>query len=338
MSSDSYVEPKAAWKVTLNGKDLTAIMAPRLISLKLDEATDEKADKLEIVLRDNDGAMAIPPEGAVLTVALGWARGTGVAVGLVAKGTFKVDDVSWYGPPDCISITAHSADLAGTFRLRKNKVWNGKTLSTIVAEVAATNGLKAACHPDLAATVVTSIEQAHKSDMQFLRDLGRRYDAVATVKAGKLIFAPKGATTTVSGSTIPTLTITRQGNDQVTYRRSAREGEQDGAEAQYFNQGTGKRVVVGTGGKNRKRMKRIYASHADASAAAGAENNRLARKKASFSITLAHGNASVSAGKRAVVSGFKSEIDGKKWLISSVTHHMEGNDGFKTDLELMVAG
>lgn len=337
MNGDSYVQPKAAWQVTLDGKDLTSIMAPRLISLKLDEATDEKADKLEIVLRDNDGAMAIPPEGALLTVALGWARGSGVAVGLVSKGTFKVDDVSWYGPPNCISITAHSADLAGTFRLRKNKTWNGKTLSTIVAEVAAANSLTAACHPDLADTVVTSAEQAHKSDMQFLRDLGRRYDAVATVKAGKLIFAPKGATTTISGKIIPTLTITRQKNDKVTYRRSAREGEQDGAEAQYYNQGAGKRVVVGAGGSNRKRMKRIYSSEPDASAAALAESNRLARKKASFSITLDPGNASVSTGKKAVLSGFKSEIDGKKWLIASVTHQMDGSGGFRTDLELTVA-
>jgi phage protein D len=338
MAGDSTVQPQAAWQVTLNGKDLTSVMAPRLISLKLDEATDEKADKLEIVLRDDDGQLAIPPEGAMLTVALGWAKGSGMAVGLVSKGTFKVDDVSWYGWPDTISITAHSADFIGAFRQRKNKVWNGKTLGAIVAEVAANNGQTAACHPDLAATVVTSVEQAHKSDMQFLRDLGRRYDAVATVKAGKLIFAPKGATTTFNGATVPTVTITRRKNDKVTWRRSAREGEQDGAEAQYFNQGTGKRVTVGAGGSNRKRMKRIYASHADASAAATAASNRLARKKASFSITLALGNATVSAGKRAVVSGFKKGVDGANWLISSVTHQMDGGGGFRTDLELTVAG
>jgi phage protein D len=54
-----------------------------------------------------------------------------------------------------------------------------------VARIAADNGLTAACHPDIAATVVASIEQAHKSDMELMRDLGRRHDAVATVKAGR---------------------------------------------------------------------------------------------------------------------------------------------------------
>lgn len=337
MSGAAYAQPKAAWKVTLDGKDLTAALSPLLVSLKLDEATDEKADKLEITIRD-DGTVALPPEGAVLSVSLGWARGNDVAVGLVPKGTFTVDDVTWQGPPDQITISAHSADFVGSFRKRKNKGWHGKTLGAIVAEVAAANGLTAKCHADLAATVVTSAEQAHKSDMQFLRDLGRRYDAVATVKGGSLIFAPKNAATTVNGQTIPTLTITRQKGDKASYRRSAREAEHDGAEAQYFDEGAGKRVTVGAGGSNRRRMKRVYASKADATAAAGAQANRQARKKASFSITLARGDARLSAGGKAKVSGFKSEIDGHNWLISSVSHNMTGADGFKTDLELEVAG
>lgn len=337
MSGAAYVQPKAAWRVTLDGKDLTAVLRPLLISLKLDEATDEKADKLEITIRD-DGTVALPAEGAVLTVSLGWERGTGVAVGLVPKGTFKVDDVTWEGPPDRICISAHSADFVGSFRKRKNKGWHGKTLGAIVGEMASANGLTAKCHADLIDTVVNSAEQANKSDMQFLRDLGRRYDAVATIKGGILIFAPKNATKTVNGQTIPTLTITRKDGDRASYKRSAREGEHDGAEAQYFDQGSAKRVTVGHGGSNRRRMKRVYASHADASAAANAQANRQARKKASFSITLALGDARLSAGGKASVSGFKSEIDAKKWLIGSVTHNMNGSDGFKTDVELQVAG
>ena len=337
MSGAGYVQPKAAWQVTMDGKDLTSALRPLLIGLKLDEATDEKADKLEITLRD-DGTVALPPEGAVLTVSLGWARGTGVSVGLIAKGTFKVDDVTWDGPPDQICISAHSADFVGSFRKRKNKGWHGKTLGAIVAEVAAANSLTGKCHADLAATTVTSAEQAHKSDMQFLRDLGRRYDAVATIKGGTLIFAPKDATTTVNGATIPTMAITRSKGDRVSYKRSAREAEHNGAEAQYFHTGTGKRVTVGAGGSNRRRMKRVYASHEDASAAASAQAKRQARKQATLSVTLARGDANLSAGFKASVSGFKSEIDAKAWRIASITHHINGSDGFRTDLELQVAG
>lgn len=327
------VQPKAAWQVTLDGKDLTAKMAPRLISLSLTEDIGEKADRLEITLSDHDGKMALPRRGAVLTVALGWERGSAVTVGMVAKGTFVVDGVGWSGAPDQIRISAHSANLGGAYRNRKNRSHHGKTLAQIVATVAGENGLSPKCHPDLAGILVTTAEQANKSDMQFLRDLGRRYDAVATVKAGALIFAPINATTTASGKAIPMLTITRAKGDRAEYDESSRDGDQNGAEAQYFDHGTGKRVTVGAGGSNRKRLKRTYGSKADAQAAAQAHSNRLARAAGRFRITLAYGDPRIAAGARAKVSGFKSQIDAKAWRIANVEHRMD-KQGLRTDLDL----
>jgi len=170
MSGNSYVQPKAAWRVMLDGQDLTDRFAPRLVSLRLSEKRGEAADQLEIVLSDDDGALAIPPEGARLSVSLGWERGTGVTAGLVAKGSFKVDEVSWGGPPDQVTITARSADLKDSFRTRKSKVWKETTLGAIIGAIAGANGLKARCHPDLSGKQVTAAEQHNKSDMQFLRD------------------------------------------------------------------------------------------------------------------------------------------------------------------------
>ncbi|WP_343611096.1 contractile injection system protein, VgrG/Pvc8 family [Novosphingobium sp.] len=336
-----YVNPKPAWKVTLGNKDLTEKMAPRIISLTLVEDTGEKADRLEICLSDHDGKLAMPKKGALLAVSLGWERGTGVKVGLVSKGTFKVDGIGWGGgvsqESDTITISARSADLAGSFRKRKNKSHHGQTLGQIVAAVAAANGLTAKCHPDLASVVVTSAEQAHKSDMQFLRDLGRRYDAAATVKAGRLIFSPHSAKTTAGGKTLPTLTITRQMGGRPEYEESSRDSGQNGAEAQYFDQSTGKRVVVGAGGSTRKRLKRIYSSKADAAAAAGSESNRLARRGGRLKFTLSYGDPAVAAGARAKVSGFKAEIDAKAWRMVNVQHNMS-KDGYTTDLDMELAG
>ena len=208
MSGQAYVEPKAAWSVSLEGKDLTATMAPRLISLTLSERRNESADELEVILHDHDGKLALPPLGAVLTVALGWERGTGVTIGLAEKGSFKVDEMTWDGPPDKVTIRARSADMAGTFRKRKSRTWHGKTIGAIVRQIAADNGLTPRCHADLAGVVVTSAEQPNKSDMQFLRDLGRRYDAVATIKNKSLIFSPINATTTATGRPIAAVALT----------------------------------------------------------------------------------------------------------------------------------
>lgn len=341
MPSNGYVEPKAAWRVTLDGRDLTSTLAPRLVSLRLSEKRGEAADELEIVITDTDGAVALPKEGARLSVELGWARGTAVTVGLVSKGSFKVDEVSWGGPPDQITITARSADLAGNFRTRRSKVWKDATLGAIVSAIAGANSLAPRCHADLAGTHVTAAEQHNKSDMQFLRDLGRRYDAVATVKDKCLLFAPINAKTTATGKPIPSHTFTRRGGAlaaRVEWRRSARENGQDGAEAQWHDQGEAKRKKAAKGGANRRRLKRVYASEADASAAAQAETNRLKRATASIDLTLAYGEATTAPGGRVTLSGFKAEIDAQKWLITEVEHRMDGRGGFSTALKMEAAG
>lgn len=199
-----YAQPRAAWRVTLDGADLTATLAPRLISLRLTEKSGEEADALEIVVQDTDAQFLPPRQGATLSLALGWSRGTVVPLGLVNKGTFTVDELTWSGPPDRVTITAHSANFKGSFRTRKTRSWHATTLGQIVAQIATDNALAPACHPDLSAQIVPSAEQHNKSDMQFIRDLGRQFDALATVKAGTLLFAPRGATTSLSNRPLPT--------------------------------------------------------------------------------------------------------------------------------------
>jgi phage protein D len=236
-----YAQPRAAWRVTLDGADLTATLSPRLISLRLTEKSGEEADALEIVVQDTDAQFLPPRQGATLSLALGWSRGTGVPLGLVNKGTFTVDELTWSGPPDRVTITAHSANFKGSFRTRKTRSWHATTLGQIVAQIAADNALTPACHPDLAAQSVPSAEQHNKSDMQFIRDLGRQFDALATVKAGTLLFAPRGATTSNSNRPLPTRTITRQQCSTASWRRAAREKAHDGAQAQWHDQQAGRR-------------------------------------------------------------------------------------------------
>lgn len=336
-SPSSYVQPKAAWRVTLDGADLTAKLAPMLVSLRLSEKDGEEADQLEIVLDDSKGNVAIPPEGATLRVWLGWERGTAVTPGLVDKGAFKVDEASWSGPPNRITLTARSADLAQSFRTRRNRTWKDGTIGDIVGVIAQEHSLTARCHADLASRAVKVAEQGNKSDMQFLRDLARRHDASAVVKAGCLIFAPKGAATTASGSALPDAVLLRERCNQIDWKRAARERAQDGAEAQWHDPQEAKRKTHSTGGSNRKRLKKVYASEGDASAAAGAEAARLKRAAASLSATLAYGNPALSPGMMITATGFKDVIDQTTWLIASAEHSMDAG-GLKTRIEMEVAG
>jgi phage protein D len=332
-----YVEPRAGWDVALDGKSLTSTFAPRLISLRLSERRGEEADELEIVVHDHDGLFSPPPQGSILRVSLGWLRGTGVTPGLVDKGSFVVDELSWDGPPDRICVRARSADFKDSFRTRTNQVWKDTTLGAIVTGIAGRHGLTPRCHLDLAGQAVTAAEQGNKSDMQFLRDLARRFDATSTVKAGSLIFAPIGATTTATGAVLPTGRIKRGDCSRYSWKRCAREKAQDGAEAQYHDTKAGKRETVNTGGTNKKRLKRVYASKGDAHAASKSEHRRLQRASASLDLDLSLGNPLLMPGMHVTVSDFRPHVDEAKWLIASTDHHMDAR-GLSTRVTMEVSG
>ena len=89
------------YQMTVDGKDITPMVDARLISLELSDGRGDEADQLSITLDDSDGKLAIPPQGAKITLLLGW-----VGQALVDKGEFEVDEIEHGGTPDQLTITA----------------------------------------------------------------------------------------------------------------------------------------------------------------------------------------------------------------------------------------
>ncbi|OLI39576.1 phage late control protein, partial [Xanthomonas oryzae pv. oryzae] len=178
------------------------------------------------------------------------------------------------------------------------------------------------------------LDQANESDMNLLTNLGQRFDAVATVKAGALVFAPIGAGTTATGKPLPTVTLTRRDGDQHRYSVADRDAY-TGVRAYWTDKGKAKRqsVLVGTD-DNAKRLRESYADEATARQHAHAELERVKRGVAKFDYTLAIGRADLFPEQALTMSGFKPEIDGQLWLIAKTTHAINGSSGFTTSLEL----
>ena len=326
----------ADWRVTLDGKDLTDKLRPRLVSLSLSEKRGDEADQLDIVLDDSDGQLALPKPGAVLRVQLGWRQGRDVAIGLVDKGSFKVDEVSHSGPPDLITLRARAADFTSEIRNRREQSWHDTSLGAVLSDVAQRNGLAPRIAPDLAAIALSSISQSRESDIAFLRRLGREHDAVATIKDKRLLFTRKGASTTASGTALPALTIRRRDGDRHSWALQTREG-QEGVTASWHDRKGAKKRAITVGKKDgAKRLRRVYPDEASAKRAAIAERGRLARSPASLDFTLALGRADAYPEQRVTVTGFKDEIDAARWLITEVTHRLDQN-GFGTALKLETA-
>ena len=70
MSASSHPQP--SYQLTVDGRDITATVDPRLVSLSLTECRGGEADQLDLVLSDADGMLALPPKDALITVKLGW--------------------------------------------------------------------------------------------------------------------------------------------------------------------------------------------------------------------------------------------------------------------------
>lgn len=321
--------PIPAWRLILDGKDLTERVAPRLLEITLTEARGGEADQLDLVIHDHDGRMALPRRGVDLSFALGWRD-----AGLIDKGTFRVDEVEHSGAPDIITVRSRSADLTHKMRVRRERSWHGVTLGAIVRNLAGEHGLRANVAAALNGITVDHLDQANESDMNLLTRLGRRFDAIATVKAGTLLFAPIGSGMTATGKPLPAAAIRRAEGDQHRYSVVDRD-TYSGVRA-YWNDKAGARrksVLVGDD-QNAKQIRETYSSEKIAREHADAEFKRLKRGAARLEYTLAVGRADLYPEQHVTVAGFKPAIDGDTWLIDKLTHTVSGSSGFTTKLEM----
>lgn len=322
----------AGLRLTLDGLDLADKINPRFVELSLSEKRGGEADELSLTLQNADGKLDIPEPGKVLSLALGWISGSTVPVGLVDKGRFTVDEVEPTGPPDQIRITARSADLNGDYRKRRTQVWKDTTLGAILEHIASRNAITAQVHPDLAAKAIAALDQHGKSDMVLVKDLGSRYDAVATWKDRKLVFMPIGSTTTASGKELAAVTLTKRHGWSWRFTRAQRD-DYDGAEATWHDQDSGKRKKVSTGGSKAKRLKRSYASEAEAKQAAEAEASKRKRGVYRFEYELAVADTRLQTNLRVTLLGWHPKIDAIQWLVASIDTSM-GNSGIRQRISL----
>lgn len=321
-----------AYALTVDGRDITANVRARLMSLTLTESRGDEADQLDIELDDTDGQMNLPPKGAEIALQLGWRD-----IRLVDKGLFEVDEIEHSGAPDRISIRARSAEMRRQLRTRNERSWHDTTLGAIVGDIARRNNLTARVDAALADAKVAHIDQTNESDLHFLTRLAKKHDAVATVKKGRLVFLPINGTRSSSGEELEAITLTRAAGDSHRYHTADRHSY-SGVRAYWHDKDRAEKrsVLVGTE-DNEKRLKDTYGSEADALAAARAEQGRVERGKATMELTLAMGQPGLMPQTPVTLSGFKPQIDATQWLVVKLTHSLS-DGGMTTRIELETKG
>lgn len=201
--------PKPIYQITVDGQDISPQIRARLIDLTLTDNRGFEADQLDIRLDDTDGKLDLPSRGAVVRVWLGFE-----ASGLVDKGTYTVDEIEHSGAPDVLSIRSRSADLRGGLTQQRERSWHDVPLGDIIRTIADENELEPVISPRLDGVPIEHIDQTNETAVNLLTRLAKQFDALATIKDGRLLFISAAAGSSLSGKALPTIEITRQSGDQ----------------------------------------------------------------------------------------------------------------------------
>ncbi len=251
----------------------------------------------------------------------------------IAKGTYTVDETEHSGAPDQLSIRARSADLRAGLKVKRERSWHGQTLKAVIEAIAGAYGLGAVVSAAFSALNLAHLDQANESDANLLSRLGIENDAIATVKAGRLLFMPVGKSITASGLNLPHITLTRQDGDQHRFLQADRDSY-TGVRAFYYEVNSAqKKEAIAGGGENLKDLRHTYTDQQSALMAARAEMSRLQRGTATLSYTLAKGRPDLTPELTYSLVGIKQEISDVVWLGGNVKHSFTP-DSFTTSLEL----
>lgn len=343
-----------AAELTIDGRRFGTQAMSRIISISLTDKRGFEADELTIELDDHDGTLAIPKTGSKITLKLGYQE-----TGLVEKGEYLVSEFTASGSPDRLSITARAADLAEALAEQVEKSWHKQTLYQIIETIAKKHKYEYIISKDYQSQKIEHIDQTNESDASFMSRLAEQYDAIATIKNGKLLFIPAGESQTASGQPIQPTTITRASGDSHSFTYSSSNSYQ-AVRAYYTDKKTGqkKEVIVNkdnaypnkkttqqtktvkgktfkakkkendnqkvnTEGQKIKTLRHLYATESGAWSGARGAFKKIQRGVAEFSITLAVGRPDLYPETPAVVKGFKPEIDAEAWLITEVSHKID---------------
>ena len=317
---------RPAYRVEVDGSDITGILVKRLISLNLSDAAGVQSDRVTILLSDAEliSRLREPSVGAELKVWLGY------GFSLKYMGLFIADRVEISGPPDVMSISAvasiHGETTSGKTVVteQKNRSWPvGTTLGALVSEVAADHGMRPAVSPSLSGIELPHIDQVDESDIHLLSRLALDLDAIAKPGDGQLVLAKRGESLSVGGQPMPTVPIALGDVSSWRSSRSLREAVGQ-VIAVWHDLDAGVPVECTTGsGTPIQRLKQRYPSREAAQRAADAEFARTSRAGRALQLQMP-GNPDLVAEGTVNLSGFRSYLDGA-WLVTRVEHSIDGS-------------
>jgi len=171
---------RASLQVTIEGRDVTADIAPFVLDCAYNDNEAGKVDDISLTLDNRDGRwtdawwLSKGDQVAVKILCLDW-EGEGDNPSLDC-GVFTIDQPeASFGNFDTVSIKGVAAPLNKPLRRSpKSKAWEGAGLRTIAQDIATAAGRKLVWEMD-ANPVISRVEQQQESDLALLSRVALKY-------------------------------------------------------------------------------------------------------------------------------------------------------------------
>lgn len=180
---------RAIIEITYLGVKITKDIAPYLVGFTYND-NEGRLDEIQIELEDRDRKWQKPwlpkkdDEIQATIKLINWKK-EGVVTQLNC-GTFYIDDVSFKGPPDRVSIKALSLPLkAGGKNTKNSRTWENTTLRKVLEDLAASSGLTLLY--DASEYVYDRVEQIRKTDLSFAKELAKREGLATKITDKQLV-------------------------------------------------------------------------------------------------------------------------------------------------------
>lgn len=324
---------KPAFKITADKKDVTALIAQRLISINITDETGLVSDSCEILLDNRDNVLEIPPLGANLEICLGYEDKP-----LTKMGNYIVDDIEVSSPPSQMRITGKATntqlkDLNKKIKAPRSRSWHGCTLVGIIKTIADEHNFEAVIDEYFKQIYISHLDQTDESDISFLNSLASDYGAFVKVASGKILFFRKGRSISASGKELPTIRISEK--EVTSWNLSISDLEKFGKViAKWHNFATGKEEDVFVGicePTYNMRYKFVDANRAREAAKTKLTEFQRGAERLSFSTI---GNPYLSAENKIIITDIKYLKD-KNWIITSVNHSLS-DQGYTTQVTAII--
>jgi len=319
---------KVQLSLLYNNQDISAYLAPYLISFSYTDNSSAKADDLQITLEDRKDLWKsgwLPEKGATLMGTIIVSDWHGKGKQALPLGTFEIDEIECSGPPEVVTIKAVSIPVASSLRGEaKNRAWEQTKLSVIAKDIAGAAGVTLLYETDDDPSY-DRIEQTEESDLAFLLKLCEDAGLSLKVTGTEIVIFDDSKYEQME----PVMTIVKGSSAILSYAISSSTRDVYSAARVIYqdisytfeapNKPEGNTLVIN------ERVSSI------------AEAERLAKKRlrqknkeeVKVSLTLL-GNIALVAGVTVNLKGWGA-FDGK-YFIEQATH--EGGNGYRTSLEL----